>query len=219
MMKWPVAEAAWLAVCVGVSLSACGRDNYASIRNLRAVGHTIVCLGDSLTEGVGARTGEDYPSVLANRLGLPIVNAGHPGNTTADALMRLQDVLNENPRLVIVLLGGNDFLRQIPLQETKRNLEEIVRRIQNHGAMVVIVGMKLGLFTDEYGPLFQDIADRLGALHVPQLLNGILTDSKLKSDGIHPNAAGYQLMAERMVKQIKPLLEEADRRRGGIGPG
>jgi acyl-CoA thioesterase I len=107
----------------------------------------------------------------------------------------------------------------MPLQETKRNLEEIVRRIQNHGAMVVIVGMKLGLFTDEYGPLFQDIADRLGALYVPQLLNGILTDSKLKSDGIHPNAAGYQLMAERMVKQIKPLLEEADRRRGRIGPG
>jgi lysophospholipase L1-like esterase len=157
--------------------------------------------------------------VLANRLGLPIVNAGHPGNTTADALMRLQDVLNENPRLVIVLLGGNDFLRQVPLSETKKNLEEIVRRIQDHGAMVVIVGMKLGLFTDEYGPLFRDIAERLGALYVPQLLTGILTDSKLKSDGIHPNAAGYQLMAERMVKQIKPLLEEADRRRGGIGPG
>jgi acyl-CoA thioesterase I len=219
MMTWPVARAAWLAAFVALSLSACGRDNYASIRNLRAVGQTIVCLGDSLTEGVGARTGEDYPSILANRLGRPIVNAGYPGNTTADALMRLQEVLNENPRLVIVLLGGNDFLRQVPLRETQRNLEEIVQRIQNHGAMVVIVGMKLGLFTDEYGPLFQDIAERLGALYVPQILTGILTDSKLKSDGIHPNAAGYQLMAERLAKLIKPLLEQADRRRGGIGPG
>jgi lysophospholipase L1-like esterase len=176
-------------------------------------------LGDSLTKGVGAQMGEDYPSVLADRLGRPIVNAGHPGNTTADALMRLQEVLNQNPRLVIVFLGGNDFLRQVPLQETQRNLEEMIGRIQNHGAMVAIVGMKLGLFTDEYGPLFESIAERLGALYIPQLLNGILTDSKLKSDAIHPNAAGYRLMAERMAKQIKPLLESADRRRGGAGPG
>ena len=169
MMSHPVARGAWLALFAGLLLSVCGRDHYASIRNLRATGDIIICLGDSLTKGVGAQMGEDYPSVLADRLGRPIVNAGHPGNTTADALTRLQDVLKQNPRLVIVFLGGNDFLRQVPLQETKRNLEEIIERIQNHGAMVAIVGMKLGLFTDEYGPLFESIAERLGALYIPQL--------------------------------------------------
>ena len=73
-------------------------------------GQTIICFGDSLTEGVGAESGEDYPSVLSRELGLPVINAGQRGDTTAEALARISDaVLSKNPRLVIVLLGGNDF--------------------------------------------------------------------------------------------------------------
>ena len=79
--------------------------------------------------------------------------------------------------------------------------------------MVVVAGMKIGLFTDEYGPIYEEIAKKHGALYIPEVLKGILSDPRLKSDSIHPNAAGYQLMAERILEKLKPLLEEADRRR------
>jgi len=93
-------------------------------------------------------------------------------------------------------------------------METIVQRIQERGAMVVITGMKLGLFTDEYGAMMENIAEKFGALLVPQVTKGILTDSKLKSDPIHPNGAGYRVIAERIAEKIRPLLERADRERG-----
>lgn len=187
---------------------------FSDIRNLQSRGENIISFGDSLTEGVGAASGEDYPSLLGQQLKLPIVNAGRRGDTAADGLARLeQDVLGRNPRLVIVLFGGNDFLRQLPVSETKKNLEEIVRRIQERGAMVAVVGIRLGLFTDEYSPIYEEVARQHGALYIPEVLKGVLSDPKLKSDAIHPNGAGYKIMAERILEQVKPLLEEADRRR------
>ena len=141
--------------------------------------------------------------------------AGHRGDTTAAALNRLaRDVLDKNPRLVIVLLGRNDFLRQVPIGETRKNLEEIIRGIQERCAMAVVVGMRLGWLTDEYGTMMEELAEKFGALLVPQVTQGILTDSKLKSDPIHPNGAGYRLIAKRIAAKIKPLIERADRERG-----
>lgn len=199
-------------------LVACAGDDYGKVRNLRSTGEAIVCFGDSLTEGVGADAGEDYPSVLSRRLNFPIVNAGQRGDTTAQALERLSDsVLRRNPRLVIVLLGGNDFLRQLPRAESKKNLTEIVRRIQQQGAMVAIAGMKLGLFTDEFAAIYEDIAKEFGALYIPQVMKGILSDATLKSDPIHPNGAGYRLIAERIAERVRPLLHEADRLTGRSG--
>lgn len=80
--------------------------------------------------------------------------------------------------------------------------------------MVAIAGIRLGVFTDEFGAIYQEIAKEFGALYIPQVMKGILTDGKLKSDTIHPNGAGYRLMAERIAVKIKPLLREADRRTG-----
>jgi lysophospholipase L1-like esterase len=202
---------------VVVLIVGCGGDSYDAIRNIRSSGETIICFGDSLTEGVGAGAGEDYPSVLSRQLGFPVINAGRRGDTTAQALERISEVLNHNPRLVIVLLGGNDFLRQIPRTESKKNLAEIVQRIQSQGAMVVIAGMKLGLFTDDFGPIYEETAKQFGAFYIPQVMKGILTDSSLKSDPIHPNKAGYRLIAERVAEKIKPLLHQADRLTGRSG--
>ncbi|OGQ78246.1 MAG: hypothetical protein A3F90_00445 [Deltaproteobacteria bacterium RIFCSPLOWO2_12_FULL_60_19] len=197
----------------GLLLASCERSaSFSDIRNLSSRGENIVCFGDSLTEGVGAGSGEDYPSLLSRQIAQPVINAGRRGDTSADGLARLdREVLERNPRLVIVLFGGNDFLRTIPAGETKKNLAEIVKRIHERGAMVVVAGLRLGLFTDEYGPIYREIAEKNGALYIPEVLEGILNDPKLKSDAIHPNAAGYRLMAERIVEQVKPLLEEANR--------
>ena len=205
----------WALGSVLLLLTGCGRDDYNYVRNINSAGQAIICFGDSLTEGLGASQGEDYPSVLSRLIAAPVVNAGHRGDTTAAALERLaSDVLDKNPRLVIVLLGGNDFLRQVPIGDTRKNLEAIVQRIQERGAMVVITGMKLGLFTDEYGAMVENIAEKFGALLVPQVTKGILTDSKLRSDPIHPNGAGYRMIAERIAEKVRPLLDRADRERG-----
>ncbi len=203
-------------------LASCGGDDVKKIRNLGSGGETIICFGDSLTEGVGAGGGEDYPSILSRLLVRPVINAGRRGDTTAQALARLSgEVLARNPRLVIVLLGGNDFLRQVPPEQTRKSLEEIVRRIQAAGAMVAIAGMRLGLFTDAFSPIFEATADKFSAIYVPQVMKGILINSSLRSDPIHPNSAGYRLIAERVAEKIKPLLREADRLRaarlGGSG--
>jgi len=203
----------WLSFFVFV-IGACGGERFDSIQNLRSAGETIICFGDSLTEGVGAGSGEDYPSTLSRLLVMPVINAGRRGDTTAEALARLSDaVLSKNPRLVIVLLGGNDFLRQQSRQQTRENLEKIVQRIQAQGAMVAIAGIRLGLFSDEYGSIFEETARGFGALYIAQVLKGILTDSSLRSDPIHPNAAGYRMIAERIANKIKPLLDESDRLR------
>lgn len=198
--------------------SACGGDNFQSIRNLRSSGEAIICFGDSLTEGVGANPGEDYPAVLSRQIGFPVINAGRRGDTTEQALARLADeVLNRQPRLVIVLLGGNDFLRQLPRSASQKNLAAIVQRIQQAGSMVVIAGIKLGLFTDEFASIYEETAKEFGALYIPQVMKGILSDGNLHSDPIHPNGAGYRLIAERIAKRLKPLLHEADRLTGRSG--
>lgn len=211
----------WIFFLFGFILCACDRGgDVSSIRNLQSQGETVVCFGDSLTEGFGAGRGEDYPSILASHLGMRVLNAGERGDTTTAALGRLErDVLQHNPRLVIVLLGGNDFLRQVPLEETKKNLEEIVRRIQQQGAMVAIAGLRLGLFTDEYGRIYQEIARKYRALYIPEVLKGILSNSQLKSDSIHPNGAGYRLVAERVFRSVRPLLEEAGRQKAANASG
>jgi acyl-CoA thioesterase-1 len=212
---FPLARRISLLFIIGFLFLACERGvDYGSVRNLGSPGKIVIAFGDSLTEGVGAGEGEDYPSLLARGLQQPVINAGRRGDTTARGLARLEkDVLERNPRLVIVLFGGNDFLRRLPLARARKNLEEIIKRIQQHGAMVVLVGMRLGLFTDDYGPIYKKLAKQYGALLVPRALKGILSDPKLKSDSIHPNSAGYRLMAERILKKIGPLLQEADRRR------
>lgn len=198
-------------------LCACRGERFDTIRNVGSAGETIICFGDSLTEGVGAEPGEEYPTILSRLLGMRVLNAGHRGDTTARALQRVRtSVVAKNPRLVILLLGGNDFLRQVPTRETRENLKEIVRQIQAHGAMVAIAGIKLGLFTDEYGPIFEETAAEFGAIYIPQVMKGIFNDTKLKSDQIHPNSAGYRLIAERIAQKIKPLLNEADRLRGRL---
>jgi acyl-CoA thioesterase I len=195
-------------------ISACGRDRFDQIRNIRSTGESVICFGDSLTEGVGAGLGQDYPTALSRRLGAPAVNAGVSGDTTAQALERISEaVLSKNPRLVVVFFGGNDFLRRVPLSDTRKNLEEIVRRVQSEGAMVAIAGMKLGLFTDEYAAIFEKTAQQFGALYIPAVTRGILSDAALRSDPIHPNGKGYRLIAERIAEKITPLLQEADRLR------
>ena len=170
-------------------------------------GHTIVAFGDSLVEGRGASPGHDFSAVLANRLGLPIINAGRSGDTTGGALRRLdRDVLSADPRVVIVLLGGNDFLRRVPVGETFENLGTIVERIRSQGAAVLLVGVSVGLLGDPYAAHYEALAQKHAAILVPDVLDGIIGWPHLMADAIHPNEQGYLRIADKLEPVLQELL-------------
>ena len=183
---------------------------YGKVRNLTSGGTDVIAFGDSLTSGYGAAKGEDWPTVLSDLIDEPIINAGRSGDTTDTALARLDDdVLSRDPRVVIVGLGGNDYLQGTSIATTEKNLREIVRRIQEAGAMVVLLGFEFPSFKADYESMYERVADDERCLLVEGTLSGILTDQTLKSDAIHPNAKGYALMAERLAKPARRLLDEA----------
>jgi lysophospholipase L1-like esterase len=180
----------------------------ARVKNRDALGSNVIAFGDSLTAGYGAGPGEDYPSRLAALLGREIVNAGVSGDTTEQALARIDDdVLARDPKLVIVGLGGNDFLSSVPIQTTEANLRSIVRKIHDRGAMVLLLGFRFPSLQNNYESMYARIAKEEGCALLPDLLDGILSDPKLKSDEIHPNANGYAIIAERIAPPAKKLLQ------------
>ncbi|MFA6958282.1 MAG: arylesterase [Thermoanaerobaculia bacterium] len=184
---------------------------YSKVKNLASKGSAVLAFGDSLTAGYGVTRGEDYPSRLAARSGLEIVNAGVSGDTTESALERIEpDVLSRSPRIVLVGLGGNDFLRGVPITTTEANLRTIVRTSQGAGAMVVILGFEFPSITASYAKMYERVASEEGCLLVPDLLDGIIGNPALKSDEIHPNAPGYELMAERVAAPLSKLIKAAD---------
>jgi acyl-CoA thioesterase-1 len=183
----------------------------AKIVNLDSRGRAFIAFGDSLTAGYGAGAGEDYPSVLAAQLGTEVVNAGKSGDTTESALGRLEaDVLARNPRVVIVGLGGNDFLGGVPIGATESNLRTAIRKIQGAGAMVVLLGYRFPTLGPSYESMYERVADEEGCLLIPDVLDGILRDRTLMSDAIHPNGRGYRVMADRIAGPCRRLLQKAD---------
>jgi acyl-CoA thioesterase-1 len=182
---------------------------YARVKNLGSRGSAIVAFGDSLTAGYGAAAGEDYPSRLSAMSGVTIVNAGKSGDTTESALARIDDAIASNPRIVIVGLGGNDFLNGIAIQTTEANLRTIVRRFQSAGAMVVLLGFRFPSLNAHYESMYERVAEEEGCLLIERTLSGILTNPALRSDQIHPNAKGYDLMAQRIAGPLRKLLAKA----------
>ncbi len=180
------------------------RDNHPIV-NFPPKGTTIIALGDSLTKGMGASAPEyGYVPILEKRLGITIINKGVSGNTTSDALLRLDtDVLTQHPDIVIILLGGNDYLQKVPPEETFANLRTIITRIQSRGAVVFLVGIRGGILKDHFSDGFTKLADETGSVFVPNVLENIIDNPKLMSDEIHPNDAGYLKVADK----ITPLLE------------
>ena len=179
------------------------------IKNIDSGGRNIICFGDSITFGYGASPGEDYPSVLAKLINIPVINAGIDGDNTSEALKRLKpDVLDREPLLVIIEFCGNDFLRKFPMEVTLNNIEEMIEQIQAKGAMVAIVDISAGMFLSEYRKAFSHLAREKGAIFIPRLLSGIITNPSMKSDFLHPNANGYRMVTQRIYRAITPYLQK-----------
>ena len=184
-------------------------DNIANINN--GTGEKILALGDSITAGYGLKQEQAYPYLLSQKIDLPIVNLGVSGDKTSDALVRLsEDVLIKKPWMVIIALGGNDFLKKVPKTVTEQNLKEIIAQIQAKKAITVILGMNLGLFTDEYKDLYQRVAEETNSYLIPQVLKGIIDNPKHRQqDLIHPNQIGQEILADLIAKSLDPLLKQA----------
>ncbi len=169
---------------------------------------TILAYGDSLTYGTGASRNEAYPEVLSHLLGRTVVNAGVPGETSQGGLARLPKVLEDvRPDLVILCLGGNDFLRRLDDQKLVVNMEEMIRMIRQSGSEVVVVGVPRPGLLIRTAPLYRDLADEFKLPYEGEVLQDILTDNALKSDAVHPNAAGYRKLAEALFH----LIDKAQR--------
>jgi len=177
------------------------------IRNANPFGENIIAFGDSLTYGTGATSGMDYSSQLSRMISRPIINAGIPGDTTARALLRLEeDVLSRSPRIVFVTLGGNDLKNGVPKEDAFSNLRTIVRSIQEKGALVILGGIHVPFWGRGFGDAYDHLSEELGAVLVPNVLEGIMGDRSLMSDSIHPNDDGYAIMAESFYQAMKPYL-------------
>lgn len=175
-------------------------------------GSTVLALGDSLTSGVGASADTAYPAVLQALTGWQVVNGGVSGDTTAQALARLPALLQEHqPALVIVSIGGNDFLRQLSATAAKNTLREICRTARAGGAQVLLVGVpQVSLLAAGTGslkdhPLYAELAEEL---KLPLLADGwaaVLSNPSLRADSVHANAQGYRQFSEGLVQALRKV--------------
>jgi acyl-CoA thioesterase-1 len=210
---WPLLLIAAVLIVIASWL---GWRHYSvgNVRNLDSHGSNVIAFGDSLTAGYGAQAGQDYPSRVSAATGIAILNAGINGDTTEGALARLdKDVLSRDPRIVIVGLGGNDYLQSIPIATTETNLRSIIDKIEGAGAMVIVLGFRFPSLNADYEAMYKRVAKDEQCLFVANVLSGILTNPELKSDEVHPNARGYQLMADRVAGPLQKLLRAANAKR------
>lgn len=192
---------------LSLALLACGRGQKLAPL---AAGSTVLAFGDSVTFGTGAGPGEDWPSLLAAATGWRIVNAGVPGDTAQNGRERIGGLLAEHrPALVIVEIGGNDFLQRRAPSVVKEDIRAIVRRAKDAGAQVVLVAVpELSLLSaltrrPDDAPLYAELAKEEGVPLVANVFAEILGKPELCADRIHPNAAGYRRMAEGIAGALR----------------
>lgn len=201
-------------LAVALLAAAVGCGDPGDQLHLTSTGSSVVCFGDSVTAGTGAPADSSYPARLEEFLGVPVVNAGVPGDTTADGLGRLPGILDHDPWLVVVGLGGNDFLRRVPAERAEDNLTGIVGALTDQGVAVVLVEVEPPMLGGDYSGLHRRVAESLGVPLVEGVVEEVLSDPGRKSDQIHPNAAGYADIARAVAHVVRPLLEE--RREAGL---
>lgn len=164
----------------------------------------VLAFGDSLTYGTGANPEQSYPAVLQGLISREIINAGIPGEISADGLARLPEFLDQyQPALLILCHGGNDFLRNLGEQGAADNVRAMVKLAQDRGIGVVLIAVPKFGITFAPPEFYAAIGKELSIPVVPDMLSQIIRDNALKADPVHPNAQGYRLLAEAVAAQLK----------------
>lgn len=188
--------------CLFLAVSP-GCQRTPQVQPLPAEG-VVLAYGDSITYGTGAGEGESYPARLGKMIGRRVINAGVPGEVSAAGLQRFAETLDrEKPVLVILCHGGNDLLQKLDQGALGENLRGMLRLARERGVAVVLVAVPSPDLSLTPPGLFADLA---GEFEVPidaKSLPKILGKGSLKSDYIHPNAAGYRVLAENLATLLK----------------
>ena len=187
-------------------LVACGKS-----KKLPAIpaGKTVLAFGDSGTFGTGAAPGDDWPTLLARKTGWLIENAGIPGDTAEAGKRRFGALLEQHqPALVIIEIGGNDFLRRRDPKAVKEDLRGMIRAARKQGAQVVLVTVPelslLGALTraPSDSPIYEELGDEESIPVIGKVFSEILSQPELCADQIHPHAKGYQQLAAGIYQSL-----------------
>lgn len=188
---------------LAIGLGACS-DNKPRLPLLSADA-VILAFGDSLTFGTGADREHSYPAVLARLTGLTVINAGIPGEVTAQGVRRLPALLDRyKPQLLLLCHGGNDLLRKTGTAMTRDNIEKMISEADQRDIPTLLIGVpQPALMFLEAAPIYNEIAEQHGLVYEGEILPEVEADNKLKSDRIHPNAAGYRRMADAISQLLR----------------
>lgn len=167
-------------------------------------GATVLAFGDSLTAGAGANESESYPAVLSTMIGRKVVNAGVHGEISTAGAARLPEVLErEKPALLILCHGGNDLLQKLDQGRLTENLRTMIRTAREKGVEVILIAVPSPDLSLKPPPLYGEVAKEFALPLEEKVLSKILGKSSLKSDLIHPNAAGYRQLAVELMMMLK----------------
>jgi acyl-CoA thioesterase-1 len=179
----------------------------------------IVCFGDSITAGLGLQSGQAYPDALQRDLDrqgyhYKVDNQGTSGATTKDAVASLRSILLLHPEVVIVEFGGNDGLRGLPPDQTRRNLDQVLTALESAHIKILLAGITLppnygSDYIHQFEQVFRDLAAKHHPAFVPMIYKGLITQTDvIQSDGIHPTAKGAEIIANTLLAALKPLLHK-----------
>lgn len=185
-----------------------GCGSHPRIRKL-SESSVVVAFGDSLTAGTGATQTESYPSVLGEIIDCRVINAGVPGEESSAGRKRLHALLQRD-RVDLVLLceGGNDMLLDQQDENIKENIDAMVSEARRTGVDVILLGVPRPRLRMKPPPFYRQIADKHGIPCDTETIADILTSPALKSDHVHPNAAGYRKLAEVTAALIRDSQRE-----------
>ena len=198
-----------VALSVVLFAVACGGDKKEAAL---PAGSKVLALGDSLTAPHGVKPGEDWPTLLGQKTGWVVINAGISGNTSAQALERLPALLDEHqPQLVLVSLGGNDMLRKLSQAQTVANLGRMLDLARAGGAKAVLLATPkpsiAGAVFNSLSPaeFYAEVAKDKKVPLIKDALPEVLSDTALKGDQLHPNAAGHALLGDKIHEELKKI--------------
>jgi lysophospholipase L1-like esterase len=164
----------------------------------------VLAFGDSLTYGTGATESESYPAQLEKLIGRRVVRAGVPGEVTAQALARLPSALDEHePRLLLLCIGGNDFLRRLGNGQAESNVRAMVKLARSRNVEVVLIGTPEPGISVTPPAFYAGIAKQFTVPYEDAVIGDVLRNNELKSDPVHPNARGYGIIAERVAERLR----------------
>ncbi|MCH1926670.1 GDSL-type esterase/lipase family protein [Shewanella sp. C32] len=190
----------WIVLLLLTGLVACSKPSLPPLD----ANATLLAFGDSLTAGVGAAAGDDYPSQLAHLCGCQVINAGISGETTSQGLQRLPNILDETqPDVLLLLEGGNDILRNQSLAQMQQNLAMMITEAKGRGIDVLLISVPEKSLFLAPSPIYSALADEFKLPLLDHSLSQLLREPKLKSDTVHLNAQGYQQLAQQIFDKLQ----------------